>query len=134
MSVSYDANVIKLGHIVVKNGKVGTYVKGTFVTTKSSTLQSGSSVSIVKNATSLVNKGSFEDGSYLPFSPSLGELKAFEDSGTIYYIFNDNSKMYVTSEPNKTFILEGAVEIQEGGKILANITKGKEFKAFKLED
>ena len=134
MSVSYDANVIKLGYIVVKNGKVGTYIKGTFVTTKSATLQSGASASIVKSASNLVNKGSFEPGDYLPFSPAVGELKAFEDSGTIYYIFNDNGNKYSTTEANKTFILQGPVEIQEGSEVFADIKKGKQFKAFKLED
>lgn len=123
-----------ISNIAVKDGKVGIYVKGTFAITKSATLQSGAKVSIARFASGLGNKADFQEGDYLPFYPDLGELKAFEEDGTIYYVYNDDEHRYYTTEANKTFVLQGPVEISEGYEVVANVTTGKQFKAFKLED
>lgn len=122
-------------YIAVENGKVGIYVEGTFATTKSATIASGADVSIVRFADGLANKADFDEGDYLPFYPDLGELKAFEDGGSIYWVYNDDEHRYYTMSPNKTFVLQGSnIEIVEGGEVVADVTTGKQFKAFKLED
>lgn len=124
-----------LKNLAVQDGKVGIMQEGTFATTKSATIASGADVSIVRFADGLANKADFDEGDYLPFYPDLGELKAFEDGGSIYWVYNDDEHRYYTMSPNKTFVLQGSnIEIVEGGEVVADVTQGKAFKAFKLED
>ena len=123
-----------LKYIAVKDGKIGTYVSGTFAKLKPATVEEGAIISIAKNASGLANKSDFDDGDYLPFFPDIGELKYFNDYGMSYWVYSDAEHRYYTSDTTKTFVLQGsAIEVQEGTEAVADVTTGKQFKAFVTE-